>query len=104
MSESEFNILYDQLERLKDLIKVYGGKYYRIQYGIIENILDCIKSDLSCDDKEEYIIRNYQKLYPANGGLSDFYIKHDNYEERLKLNKPLDKINETIWGIIKNYL
>ena len=43
MSESEFNILYDQLERLTDLIKVYGGKYYRIQYGIIENILDCIK-------------------------------------------------------------
>ncbi|KOY66628.1 MULTISPECIES: hypothetical protein [Clostridium] len=104
MSESEFNILYEQLDKLKELLKVYGGKYYRIQYGVIEDMIACIKSDLSCDDKEKYVVRNYKNLYPANGGLSDFYIQHDNYEERLKLNKPLDEINETLWSIMKNHI
>lgn len=104
MNETEFKILYEQLDKLKELLKVYGGKYYRSQYGIIENMIECIKSDLSCDDKEKYIVRNYKNLYPANGRLSDFYIHHDNYDERLKLNKPLDEINKTLWDIMKNHV
>ena len=104
MSESELNILYDRFVKLRELLKLYGGKYYIIQYRVIEHIIACIKSDLPYDDKEKYLVRNYKNLYPANGGLSDFYIQHDNYEERLKLNKPLDEINETLWSIMKDYI
>lgn len=36
--------------------------------------------------------------------LKEFYIHHDNYGERLKLNKPLDEVNHALWEIMKKYL
>lgn len=104
MSENELNNLKDLFIMLKELVKMYGGKHYIIQFDIIENIIDCINSDLPDSEKSEYIIRNYKNLYPPYGGLSDFYIQHDSYEERLKLNKPLDEINDQLWSIMKKYI
>ena len=89
---------------LQELINIYGGKEYKIQQRIIKDIIGCIDSDLTIVEKEVYIIRSYKSLYPKEGGLSDFFIYHDNYEERLKLNKPLDEIRNCIWKIMKEYI
>ena len=104
MSEYELNDIKTLLMKLKKLVELYGGKYYTVQLGIISKIIDCIDSDLSTADKEIFVIRNYKNLYPPQGGLSDFYIHHDQYEERLKLNKPLDEINNSLWDIFKKYM
>lgn len=104
MNENELTRLSELFTKLNKLLKLYGGKYYIIQIRIIDDIVDCINSNLTSDKKTEYIIRNYKNLYPPHGGLSDFYIQHDNYEERLKLNKPLDEINDNLWNIMKKYI
>lgn len=104
MDEDVLKNLKEPFINLKELVKIYGEKHYRIQIGIIEGIIDCINSDLSDNEKSEYVIRNYKNLFPPNGGLSDFYIHHDSYDERLKLNKPLDEINDKLWSIIKKYV
>ncbi len=104
MGEDDLKNLKEPFIRLKELVKMYGGKHYSIQIGIIEDIIDCINSDLSNNEKSEYVIRNYKNLFPPYGGLSDFYIHHDSYDERLKLNKPLDEINNKLWSIIKKYV
>lgn len=104
MSGDELKNLIEPFIRLKELVKMYGGKHYKIQIGIIENIINCIHSDLSDYEKSEYVIRRYKNLFPPYGGLSDFYIHHDSYDERLKLNKPLDEINDKLWSIIKKYV
>lgn len=103
MNNSELNILKNLFIELGELVGTYGGRNYKIQYNIIGNIIAAIDSDWPNDKKTEYIIRNYKNLYPANGGLSDFYIMHEDYKERLKLNEPLDRINDGLWNIIKNY-
>lgn len=104
MSEYELNDIKTLLMKLKELVKLYGGNYYTIQLDIIDKMIDCIDSDLSTADKEIFVIRNYKNVYPAQGGLSDFYIQHDQYEERLKRNKPLDEINDHLWNIFKKYM
>lgn len=43
------------------------------------------------------IIRN---LYPARGGLSDFYIWKDDEDERIKVNIPLSNIGDELWRIL----
>jgi len=104
MSEKELKNVQELFIKLRDLLIVYGGKYYRIQLNIIEDIIDCVKSHWDNDKKTEYILKKYKRLYSPQGGLSDFYIHHEDYEERLRLNKPLDEINDSLWNLIKQYI
>ncbi|MCM1988441.1 hypothetical protein [Oceanirhabdus seepicola] len=39
----------------------------------------------------------YKGLFPTHGGLTDFYIWREDFEERKKANEILDKIKEEIW-------
>ena len=43
-------------------------------------------------------------LYPAHGGLNEFYIHDDDFATRLKLNEPLDILKDDLWKIIKLYI
>lgn len=104
MSENELKNVYELFIKLKELVKLYGCRDYKIQLNIIDSIIDCIESNCSSDYKTKYIVRSYKNLYPPQGGLSDFYIHNDDYEERLRLNKPLDEINDKLWNLIKTYL
>ncbi len=91
------------LIELKKLLEMYGDSSINIQYKIVESTISIIDSDIHIEEKSRLVINNYKNLYPARGGLSDFYIKSDNYKERLELNEPLDKISDSLWNIFKNY-
>ena len=66
---------------------------------IIDKIVD---TDINNLEKQFIEIqREYKKLYPARGGLSEFYIWNDDFHERQKLNEPLSKIRERLWEILK---
>ena len=87
--------------RLEKIIQTNDYKKYKLQIQIIEDIVECINSDITTDEKTVYVTKNYKKLYPKEGGLSDFYIHDDNYKKRLEKNKELSKITDDIWKIIK---
>ncbi|RFB15383.1 hypothetical protein DZB84_13345 [Bacillus sp. HNG] len=43
----------------------------------------------------------HQKIYPPRGGLSDFFIWHPVYEERVRLNEPFEKISYGLWKLLQ---
>jgi hypothetical protein len=43
--------------------------------------------------------RSYQSMYPPRGGLTDFFVWRDDFEERRKANQPLDQIKENLKNI-----
>lgn len=104
MTDREFEEIKRLFQELYNVLSKYGKGQYNIQLNIIKRILECIDSEIDEKAKENYILRNYNNLYPAKGGLSDFYIQDEEFGERLKLNAPLDRINDTLWRIIKKYL
>ena len=42
----------------------------------------------------------HKKIYPARGGLSDFFIWKTDYNERLKANEPLERIGDELWKML----
>lgn len=46
MNECELNKLKELFSKLRELVNDYGGKAYKIQQGILENVVACI--DLIC--------------------------------------------------------
>lgn len=90
--KSEYHIL------LENLMK-HGDENCRPQIRIINQILDELNN---CKDEKdlEKICKLNDALYPARGGLSEFYIWHSDYDKRMLLNEPLDKAKDTIWSIL----
>ena len=65
-------------------------KYGYGQYGGILNILigqvKCIDSDENADEKMQYLIDSYKRLFMSKGSLSDFVIYDEKREVRRELN------------------
>ncbi|MFL0251320.1 hypothetical protein ACJDT4_12915 [Clostridium neuense] len=89
----------------KELIAIlnkYGDSTISNQKRIVEDTIDFIEDNTIEDDKKIIEIeQNYKMLYPAHGGLSEFYIWDNDFEKRKKLNEPLDKVTEELWEIFK---
>lgn len=87
--------------KLLDFINQYGEGKLNSQKRIIERIVFL----LSCENVDESVIlevkREYLNLYPARGGLSDFYVWVDDYQQRQLVNEPLDNIRKRLWEIFK---
>ncbi|MCM1494868.1 MAG: hypothetical protein NC089_03620 [Bacteroides sp.] len=106
----EENITEEELKRIKEiliqignLVQKFEKEYYKIQLEIISKIISCINSNLEMEEKTEFILRNYNILYQPKVGLGEFYIHADDFQTRLKLNEPLDKLRDELWSIIKKY-
>lgn len=104
MTEEDFCELRKIFLQLGKIVQMYGEKYYTIQLRIISDIIKCIDSGINKEEKTEYILNRYKVLYPSRGGLSEFYIHDDDFQTRLKLNEPLDKLQDNLWMIMKQYI
>ena len=104
MTEEDFCELREIFLQLGKIVQRYGEKYYTIQLGIISDIIKCIDSGLNKEEKTEYILYRYKALYPSSGGLSEFYIHNDDFQTRLKINEPLEKLRDNLWMIMKQYI
>ena len=95
--------LKDINEELLLIVDKYGDDSINNQKKIIKRIIEKIVGiDISNSEKQFIEIqRDYKNLYPARGGLSEFYIWNDDFNERQKLNEPLSKIRERLWEILK---
>lgn len=104
MTEQELCELRKICIHLGEIVQKYGEKYYTIQIKALFDIINCIDSDMNENEKSEYILNRYNVLYPSHGGLNEFYIHNDDFQTRLELNEPLDKLKERFWEIIKQYI
>jgi hypothetical protein len=95
----ELEVLFKELIAI---LNKYGDSTVSNQKRIVENTICIIVSNTIQDDKKIIEIeRNYKMLYPARGGLSEFYIWDNDFEKRKKLNEPLDKVRKELWRIFK---
>lgn len=99
----DINELKQLFEELLFIIDKYGDSSINNQKTIIMRIIEKIACVNISNSEKQFIEiqREYKNLYPARGGLSEFYIWNDNFNERQKLNEPLTKIRERLWEILK---
>ena len=100
----------EKIQELKRLFKEllsnverYGDNTVINQESIIRHILKIIDSSdiVNYESEVADIQREYQKLYPARGGLSEFYIWRDDFAERQVVNEPLSEIRKRLWELLK---
>jgi hypothetical protein len=46
----------------------------------------------------------YTSMTGGNGSFSDYYIHDDDFDTRVRLNEPLDRLRERIWTALMRYL
>jgi hypothetical protein len=104
METYDLSIAGRLFEELLEILTKYGDYSIRIQKKVIIDILDAISSDdMNEEQKFAKVKRKYLWLYPleGNGGLSNFYIRGNNAEERKELNKPLFTICNSLFKIFQ---
>lgn len=104
MDKKELSELREVCIQLETIMQKHSGNYYKSQIKALYDIVNCIDSDDNEEKITKYIISRYKVLYPSHGGLNEFYIDNDDFEKRLKLNEPLDKLKERLWSFFKLYV
>ncbi len=104
MEKLNLEIVKALFVQLEQYLKEYGDNDIANQYRIVKNIIYTINSDMEEGEKISSIVCNYKKLFPARGGLSEFYIWNDDFKKRKELNAPFNEIRENLWNIMKNYI
>ena len=89
--------LYSNLYKI---LEKYGQGEIDNQTRVVKQILEFLISLSSSNDYEEKRINEVRKmhesLFPPRGGLSDFFIWSNDYDERIQLNEPLEKVKKEI--------
>lgn len=90
--------------QLQEYLKRYGDTSIRNQCRIVENTIVCMNSNEADEYKLNYTIESYRALFTGKGGLTDFYVWDDDFDKRLKINEPYEKITDELWDIFKDYI
>ena len=70
----------------------------RVLEGVLSNNFDGVEAQ----EVFRQIKSSYKSMYPPRGGLSEFFVWREGYEERLKANKQLDDIQSELRDILTN--
>ncbi|HBF36153.1 MAG TPA: hypothetical protein DDW50_02405 [Firmicutes bacterium] len=101
----------EQLLRVKDLFEAmvsiletegdrevdYAKKELRKNIGKIEDVFN---HNIVPDKIFDEIKESYQSMYPSHGGLTEFFVWRDDFEERRQVNLPLDNIKSELKEIV----
>lgn len=96
--------LKNLLEKLLQILQKEGDEdVYYAKNELIKNI-DYLNKSLilkynNYNDVFNEAKKNYKNMYHPHGGLSDFFIWRDNFDERVKVNKPLENIKKEIQNL-----
>ena len=96
-------IIIEQYKELLSLLRKYGDETIIPSYRILEDAIDNLQNESDEEKSKEIIVDSYRKLYWGNGSLSDYNVWVDDYNERIKLNKPFGDIHEYLWNEVKEY-
>jgi len=68
---------------------------------IVEILNDCILNNYCEDNKTIKEVKEiHSSLYPPKGGLSEFFVWRNDFDERIKINDYLDNIKEELWKLL----
>lgn len=87
---------------LRDYLRQLDQKDLRIQ---TRNAFDAVRylSEAASDEEKEEIVRLYYRyLYPQRGGLTDVVLWDSDFEKRIALNTPLERIGKKLAEICRN--
>jgi hypothetical protein len=90
---------------LLEILEKHGRGEIDIQIRQVRHILDFLINISSKEDEEEIISevrKMHESLFPPRGGLSDFFIWSNDYDERIRLNEPLENVRKEIYNILNN--
>ena len=73
------------------------AKNIRVLEGVLNNNVDTVKAQ----EVLGQIKTSFKSMYPPRGGLSEFFVWREDYEERLKANKYLDEIQSELRKILE---
>lgn len=90
--------LYIELE---EVLRKYGDNSILNQYQLVKTAISILESSAELEEKYNEVADIYKALYPARGGLSEFYIWKDDFDERMAINEPFTRIKEELWEIFK---
>lgn len=104
LENDEFLQLRTSYIEIGKLVQKYGNGQYNGVLNILMGQVNCIDSDENDDEKMQYLIESYNRLFISRGGLSDFVIYDENYEVRNQLNERYNEEVKKVWAIMKEYL
>lgn len=62
---------------------------------------DCVLNKFSENDRIiEETKQIHKSLYPPKGGLSEFFIWRNDFDERIKINDSLDNVKNELWKLL----
>ncbi len=89
------------------IIEKYGKGEIDVQIQQVKQILEFLIgiSSSENDTASIYEVRQmHESLFPPRGGLTDFFIWANDYDERVRFNEPLDNIKKDIHHILHDAL
>ena len=87
---------------LRDYLRQLDQKDLRIQTRNASDAVMYLSEDVSDEEKEEIIRLYYRYLYPSRGGLTDVVLWDSDFEKRIALNAPLERIGKKLAAICRN--
>lgn len=86
------------------MIQKYGYGQYNGVLNIIKGQINCIDSNENDNEKLQYLLESYKRLFTTRGGISDFVFYEADDQLRNQLNnKYNDEVNR-LWAILKDYI
>ncbi len=76
----------------------YAKKELQRNVLMIEEVLSNRTVDF--DKVFDEVKASYHSMYPPHGGLTDFFVWRDDFEERVKANQPLDNVKNELKEIL----
>lgn len=86
------------------MVQKYGYGQYNGMLNILMGQVKCIGSDENDDEKIQYLVDSYKRLFIYKGGLSDFVIYDEDFQLRKQLNEKYNDEIKKIWAIMKGYI
>ena len=98
MSKSKVKQLFIELD---NYLEKYGDDKIIYQHKLVKDTIDILNSEDRGIDNT--VLNNYRSLFMGRSGLSEFYVWNNEYETRVKINRPFEKIKNELWCIMKQY-
>ena len=104
LNDGELNRINKLFTELRDFLEFYHDYSIRYSRRIVKETVELLDADESDYDKFQYVVQAYKALYTGRAGLTEYYIWDNDYDKRMKLNEPLDRIHHELWEIMKKYI
>ena len=86
------------------MVQKYGYGQYNGVLKILMGQVNCIDSDENDDEKLQYLLESYNRLFMSRGALSDFVIYDADIQLRNQLNEKYNNEVNKVWTILKDYI